>query len=129
MVRKEEFSQTMNTILKAEFAVAPETASIPQLHYAISKAVLTEIEDSWSKQFHYDGKQVCYLSAEFLIGRSIYQNLLNLGLTEMVQELLEPLGQDFSCFEEIPEPALGSGGLGRLAACWVGLRGLRFLTL
>ncbi len=119
LMQKEEFLRTVNTLLKAEFAVPLESASVFQLHYAISKAVLTEIEDSWNKQLHYDGKQVCYLSAEFLIGRSIYQNLFNLGLTGLVQELLNPLGQDFSCFEEITEPALGSSGLGRLAACFL----------
>lgn len=108
----------MNIILKTEFAKTPETASVQQLHFAISKAVLYTVQDAWQKQENYEGKQVCYLSAEFLIGRSIYQNLLNLDLSELVDGLLQPLGYDFSCFEEIQDPALGNGGLGRLAACF-----------
>ncbi len=118
-MNKENFSQIMNTVLKTEFAKTPETASVRQLHFAISKAVLCAVQDAWQKQENYEGKQVCYLSAEFLIGRSIYQNLLNLELGEMVNDLLQPLGYDFSCFEEIEDPALGNGGLGRLAACFL----------
>lgn len=119
MMTKEDFSQIIDVVLKTEFARTKETASVQQLHFAISKAVLYRIQEIWQKQENSDCKQVCYLSAEFLIGRSIYQNLLNLGLSEYVKELLTPLGQDFSCFEEITDPALGNGGLGRLAACFL----------
>lgn len=119
MMTKEDFSHIIDVVLKTEFSRTQETASVQQLHFAISKAVLYRIQEIWQKQENFDGKQVCYLSAEFLIGRSIYQNLLNLGLTEYVKELLTPLGLDFSCFEEITDPALGNGGLGRLAACFL----------
>ena len=64
-------------------------------------------------------KRAAYLSAEFLIGRMIYSNLLNLGLLEDTKELLATAGIDINVFEDIEDDALGNGGLGRLAACFI----------
>ena len=65
-------------------------------------------------------KKVYYISAEFLIGKLLSNNLINLGLYKTVKEELEAAGKDIGEIEEIePEPSLGNGGLGRLAACFL----------
>ncbi len=69
-------------------------------------------------------KKVYYISAEFLIGKLLSNNLINLGLYKTVKEELEAAGKDIGEIEEIePEPSLGNGGLGRLAACFFGFHG------
>ena len=65
-------------------------------------------------------KKVYYISAEFLIGKLLSNNLINLGIYDKVKEILNKYGKDISRIEEIePEPSLGNGGLGRLAACFL----------
>ena len=65
-------------------------------------------------------KKVFYISAEFLIGRLLSNNLINLGIYDKVAEVLKKNGKDISLIEEAePEPSLGNGGLGRLAACFM----------
>lgn len=65
-------------------------------------------------------KKIYYISAEFLIGKLLSNNLINLGIYDEVKELLRINGKDLSAIEEIePEPSLGNGGLGRLAACFI----------
>lgn len=65
------------------------------------------------------GRNAYYLSMEFLIGRSFYNNLLELGVLEETREILAKKGLDINVFEEIEDAALGNGGLGRLAACFL----------
>lgn len=63
---------------------------------------------------------VCYLSAEFLVGRHLRNNLINLGIEDQVRQALQESGLDLdSLCEQEPEPGLGNGGLGRLAACYL----------
>ena len=62
---------------------------------------------------------MCYFSAEFLVGRLVSGNLVNLGLADQTEELLRENGVDASVLEEIEDDALGNGGLGRLAACFL----------
>ena len=65
-------------------------------------------------------KKIYYISAEFLIGKLLSNNLINLGIYETVESVLKSKGQELSRIEEIePEPSLGNGGLGRLAACFM----------
>lgn len=65
-------------------------------------------------------KKVYYISAEFLIGKLLSNNLINLGIYDKVQEVLASKGKDITKIEECePEPSLGNGGLGRLAACFL----------
>lgn len=67
-----------------------------------------------------NGKKVYYISAEFLIGKLLSNNLINLGLYEQISQELEENGKNIAQIEEAePEPSLGNGGLGRLAACFL----------
>ena len=94
-----------------------ENASTKELYNAVSKAAVAQAYRGADK---FTGtKRAAYLSAEFLIGRMIYSNLLNLGLLEDTKELLATTGIDINVFEDIEDDALGNGGLGRLAACFI----------
>jgi len=94
-----------------------ENATVSELYNAVSKAAAAQAHRGADK---FTGtKRAAYLSAEFLIGRMIYSNLLNLGLLEETKELLASAGIDINIFEEIEDDALGNGGLGRLAACFI----------
>lgn len=94
-----------------------ENATTRQLYNAVSKAALAQAYRGAAP--FTKTKRAAYLSAEFLIGRLIYSNLLNLGLLEETKELLATANIDISIFEDIEDDALGNGGLGRLAACFI----------
>lgn len=108
-------------ILSYSYNVSLKDATTCQLYNALSTAVMQTINDTWrsTEKSNKAGKCAYYLSAEYLIGRSIYSNLLNLGLLEEVDRELKEKGLDIRSFEEIPDSALGNGGLGRLAACYL----------
>lgn len=107
--------------LKSNFGRSIENASPVQLHDSIAKAVMRGIADRWdeSKAKHLLGRRACYLSMEFLMGRAVYNNLLCLGIKDEVDEILKEHGRSLSELEEIEDAALGNGGLGRLAACFL----------
>ncbi len=92
-----------------------------ELHLSLGKAVMGEIAPNWakSKAKHESQRHAYYFSAEFLMGRMMYNNLYCLGLLEEVTKLLKKKGVDINVFEEIDDAALGNGGLGRLAACYL----------
>ena len=101
-----------------------EEATQEQIFQAVSYTVKDVIIDNWLKsQKAYekqDPKIVYYMSMEFLMGRALGNNLINLGAYGEVKEALEELGLDINCIEDQePDPALGNGGLGRLAACFL----------
>ncbi len=93
-----------------------ETADIKQLYAAVAHATLAYAVKKAKKS---KGKRAAYLSAEFLIGRVIYSNILNSGLSEDFIKTMEAHGANPQIFEHIGDPALGNGGLGRLAACYL----------
>lgn len=92
-----------------------------QLHDCISEVVREEIAQKWLEMKLESDKtrKAYYLSAEFLIGRSIQNNLLNLGILNELENELKKLNVEFGLLEEIEDAALGNGGLGRLAACFM----------
>jgi len=115
---KDNFKKNVSDILKNEFKRCDmKSATVKELYYAVSRAAISAAYDNAAPVA--DSKRACYFSAEYLIGRLVYDNLNNLGLTETAREMLGSEGIDFSVFEEIEDAALGNGGLGRLAACFL----------
>ena len=92
-----------------------------QLHTCVSRAVMANISDTVEKsqKSHAGKRRAYYFSAEFLVGRAIYNNLLCTGMTEQTEKVLKISGKSIADFEEIEDAALGNGGLGRLAACFL----------
>ena len=96
-------------------------ASPQALHDALGHAVMMAVSDGWSesKQRRMHERKAYYISAEYLIGRLVYSNLYNLGILDEMKQLFADRGVDLACLEEIEDAALGNGGLGRLAACFL----------
>ncbi len=92
-----------------------------ELHNALGRAVMGEISEKWgeSQRNHANRRRAYYFSAEFLMGRMVYNNLYSLGVLEQTKKLLANKGVDINIFEEVDDAALGNGGLGRLAACFL----------
>ena len=107
--------------LKSSFQKDMKSASAAQLHDALSKAVMALISDDWiiSKNKHIMARRAYYFSIEFLIGRMVFNNLYCLGVLGEVREKLRERGADLAALEDIEDAALGNGGLGRLAACFL----------
>lgn len=120
-MEKETFLKEFKKDLQNKYKTEPKNASPYQIHESLSSVLMNMISDDWKKsnQSHDNTRKACYFSAEFLVGRAIYNNLLNLGLTDEVENALEEAGCSLSSLEEIEDAALGNGGLGRLAACFM----------
>ena len=121
---KEEFKKSVKENVKFLYRKTLEEATQEQIFQAVSYTVKDVIIDNWLKsQKAYekqDPKIVYYMSMEFLMGRALGNNLINLGAYGEVKEALEELGLDINCIEDQEQdPALGNGGLGRLAACFL----------
>ena len=118
---KEQFKKEVRENVKSLYRKNLEEATPQQLFQAVAYAVEDSIMDDWIKtQEAYDKqdpKKVYYMSMEFLMGRALGNNLLNLKAMSEVREALDELGVNLDVLEdEEPDPALGNGGLGRLAA-------------
>ena len=112
-----QFLENIERCLRESGTDSVEAATVKQLYNGVSRAAMAQLTPRWKKQ---EGKKrVCYLSAEFLVGRLVYSNLLNLGLLEEASSYLEQHGISPSVLEQIEDDALGNGGLGRLAACFL----------
>lgn len=101
-----------------------QEASNAQIYRALASTVRDQIMQKWmisrEERKANNSKRLYYLSVEFLMGRSLYTNILNLVSTDAYQQALKELGIDVNAvLQEEPEPALGNGGLGRLAACFM----------
>ena len=107
--------------LKFTNDVSLREATPQELHQALSTAVMMAISEQWSqsKQARMHKRKAYYISAEYLIGRLVYSNLYNLGILEEMKQVFAEHGVDLACLEEIEDAALGNGGLGRLAACFL----------
>ena len=107
--------------LKYTYDVSLEDATPQELHEALGQAVMMAISDNWSKakKTRLHQRKAYYISAEYLIGRLVYSNLFNLGILDEMKALFAQRGVDLAVLEDIEDDALGNGGLGRLAACFL----------
>lgn len=124
LFEKEKFKKEVTNNVKTLFRKSVEEATPQQLFQAVSYAVKEVIIDDWiATQKAYqekDPKVVYYLSMEFLMGRALGNNLINMTAYKEVAEALDEMGINLNALEdEEPDPALGNGGLGRLAACFL----------
>ena len=121
---KEFFKRSVLYNVKTLYRRTIEEATPQQIFQAVSYAVKDAIIDAWlATQKEYeksDPKTVYYLSMEFLMGRALGNNLINLTFYDGVKEAMQELGCDLNIIEDQePDAALGNGGLGRLAACFL----------
>ena len=107
--------------LKYTYDVSLQEATPQELHEALGTAVMMAISDTWSrcKKVRMHQRKAYYISAEYLIGRLVYSNLYNLGILDEMKQLFAERGVDLAVLEDIEDAALGNGGLGRLAACFL----------
>lgn len=123
-INKEEFKKSVEDYTKVLFRKSVDEASKQQLFQAVSYSVKDLIIDQWMathKEYEEkDVKTVYYLSMEFLMGRALGNNIINMKANKVIKEALDELGIDLNIIEDQePDPALGNGGLGRLAACFL----------
>ena len=107
--------------LKYTYDVSLQEATAQELHEALGQAVMMAISENWnnSKHTRMHQRKAYYISAEYLIGRLVYSNLYNLGILDEMKQLFAERGVDLAILEDVEDAALGNGGLGRLAACFL----------
>ena len=107
--------------LKYTYDVSLTEATPQELHEALGQAVMMAISNNWStsKKTRMHERKAYYISAEYLIGRLVYSNMYNLGILDEMKKLFAERGVDLAVLEDIEDDALGNGGLGRLAACFL----------
>ena len=112
---------TTESLLKYDEDERLSEASPQHLHNALGRAVMIAVGDNWAKSRARRAvkRKAYYLSAEYLVGRLVYNNLFNLGILDEIRRVFAERGIDLACLEEIEDAALGNGGLGRLAACYM----------
>ena len=121
---KEQFKKDVEENIKNLYRITLKEATQQQIFKAVAYAVKDVIIDNWMKtQDAYekeDPKTVYYMSMEFLMGRALGNNMINLQTYQPIKEALEEMGVDINVIEDQePDAALGNGGLGRLAACFI----------
>ena len=121
-MKKELLAERIESHLYAEYGKSVAHAGEHEYWTALSRAVMELIGPSWeaTRKLYQEGRTVHYFSAEFLVGRSLLNNLINRELLDVIRELVDEAGFDFDAIlNEETDPALGNGGLGRLAACFI----------
>ena len=121
---KEGFKKEIASHVKLLYRKTLEEATPQELYQAVSYAVKDDIIDRWIATHKVykekNVKKVYYLSMEFLVGRALGNNLINLGYYDDIKKALDEMGLDINFIEDQErDPALGNGGLGRLAACFL----------
>ena len=118
---KKNCSAYLSDALAAYHQTDIASATSHELHDAVASLVMNRLSDSWQKSEarQSEGRRAYYFSAEFLVGRAVFNNLLAMRMTEEVADCLEKAGSSLKAMEDIEDAALGNGGLGRLAACFL----------
>ena len=121
---KDLFRKRVRELVKLDSKVSIEDANPVQIYKAVGFAIKEQIIDPWidtrKKAKEQDVKMVYYLSMEFLMGRALGNNILNIQAQNDIREVLEEFGVDLNLIEDQERDwALGNGGLGRLAACFL----------
>ncbi len=119
---KNQLKKQIEKYVKISFGKDITEANEFEIYRALGQAIMEEIAEDWyeTRKLYSQKKQAFYLSAEFLMGRALGNNLINLGLLDEVKEVLAEYGIDYNKVEDEEEDsALGNGGLGRLAACFL----------
>ena len=108
-------------LLKLNYDTNLKDATAQELHDCLGRVIMMAINDNWtkSKATRAANRRAYYFSAEYLIGRMVYSNLYNLGVMDELKAAFLEKGVDLACMEDIEDDALGNGGLGRLAACFI----------
>ena len=117
----EHIFRRADIICKAHYHKSLTEAAGWQVHNAVAGTIQYEISDEWmqTQRKQESGRRAVYLSAEYLVGRLIGNNLMSLGILDGMRSLLMTKGVDPALMEDIEDAALGNGGLGRLAACFL----------
>lgn len=121
-IEKNQLKKQIEKYVKISFGKDITEANEFEIYRALGQAIMEEIAEDWyeTRKLYSQKKQAFYLSAEFLMGRALGNNLINLGLLDEVKEVLSEYGIDYNKVEnEEEDSALGNGGLGRLAACFL----------
>ncbi|MBR6695254.1 MAG: glycogen/starch/alpha-glucan phosphorylase [Oscillospiraceae bacterium] len=120
-MNKKEFLAQIKNNLYTDYKTTLKEASTHQLHNALARTVMADIMPDWQKseKRHAAKRRAYYLSAEFLMGRAVFNNLYCAGLLDTAKEVFSEQGININDFEDIEDAALGNGGLGRLAACFL----------
>ncbi len=109
--------QLLKMLLEQECSHNIASCSDEELYYGLLKIIKDLVQGKESQE---GKKKIYYISAEFLIGKLLSNNMINLGIYDEVAEILADYGRDINLIEQVePEPSLGNGGLGRLAACFL----------
>lgn len=116
-----ELSKQLSDFSRARFGKDITALTVHQLHTVTAEAVTAQIAEKWqkSRQKNLVNRTAMYFSAEYLMGRMIYNNLAVTGLLDEFEKVLSSFGRSIDEFEEIGDMGLGNGGLGRLAACFL----------
>ena len=123
-ITKEQLKEKIKLALRRQYGKTFEEAKNYEIYYAVSSAVMDDVVEKWyNTKKTYAKKQVkqmYYFSAEFLMGRYLGNNLINLQYDKIIKEVLDDLNIDLSLIEDKEmDTGLGNGGLGRLAACFL----------
>ncbi len=121
MMNAKQLLERAEALLLTQEHITLKDADPVQLHNAVSGAAMEALAPVWAdcEAQRAEGRQAAYLSAEYLVGRLVFNNLYCMGLLEDTRALLARKGVDIALMEDIEDDAFGNGGLGRLAACFL----------
>ena len=110
--------QQTEAMLKLRHDETLQETTPERLHECLGTVLMMECNENWTetKKRQAEGRRAFYFSAEYLVGRLVFSNRLNMGILDEVKKAFLEKGVDIGCMEEIEDAALGNGGLGRLAA-------------